>query len=567
MTSSAPGDAVLADEAPDAIPRVPLGAEVAPAPEPGRGRLRRLWFVPAGVALLGAAALVPSVGGSGPGAGEARVLVDGVAVVTDDDGTTTTVRDDRIDVGPGDRVEVTEGRAVFEMAGDVRLEGLGRHGGRTAGEPASGAGSIGTTVEMAIAPRLVAGRLLAVAPVPLEVRAGDTTVGIDPSGSTDGAVRLDRRIGLGIGTYGGQVTVETAGRRAEVPRYRRAEVAAPGALGPEGLPLRYEADDAWDRRFLGEALVIDAQIAPLLASLGPDERDSFLDPATLREAMPGLPAGRGLTERLAEVDDGGEALVLAAIATAVDDRAFTTAWDETAAFQGDGAPWGLAALDQGARSADVLPTLRAALDTVDLQAPTAEDDAAEVEGSSATGGATDGADPAVAEDGIAPVSGAADGSDGSDGGASGGAETPPGTTVPGGGGGGGGSGPGLPGVPLPPGGGLPPLPEVPLPTPTTPNVPEVVEGVGGAVGGAVDGVTDGVDEIVPGAGEVLDGVVGGVGGLVGGVGGAVGGLGGTVAAGGGVVGDVVGGIVGGLGGVVGGVGTGLNVALLDPGDG
>lgn len=502
----------------------PLGAAEPDAAPPARGRLRRFWFVPAGVALLGAAALVPSVGGGGPGAGEARVLVDGVAVVTDADGSATTVRDDRIDVGPGDQVAVREGRATFEMAGAVRLEGRGRHDGRA-----------GTTVEMAIAPRLVTGALLAVAPSPIEIEAGGATVSIDPSGSVDGAARLDRRLGLGIGTYRGRVAVETAGRRAEVARHRRMEIAGPGALGPEGLPLRYEADDPWDRRFLGDALVIDAQVAPLLASLGTAEREAFLDPATLREAMPGLPGGDALADRLAGLDDGGEALVLGAIALAVEERSFASAWDQAAAFQADGAPWGLAAIDQGARSADVLPILRDALDTVDLQASTGDD--AEV----ASDGAEAAADAPAAEGGTPPTATGADGA-------------PPSTTVPGGGatdpGGSGGSG-GLPVPPVP----TVPTPTLPqLPTPTTPNVPEVVEGVGGAVGGTVGGVTDGVDRVVPGAGAVIDGVVGGVAGAVGGVGGVVG-------AAGEAVGGATGGIVGGLGGVVGGLGTGLGTGL------
>lgn len=532
-SDAAPPDLVL-ERAEGASPVEGLTAR-PPDPDvaPPRGWLRRFWFVPAGVALLGAAALVPSVGGSGPGAGEARVLVDGVAVVTDADGATTTVRDDRVDVGPGDRVAVREGRATFEMAGDVRLEGRGRHDGRD-----------GTTVEMAIAPRLVTGALLAVAPSPLEIEAGGATVSIDPSGATEGAVRLDRRLGLGVGTYRGRVAVETAGRRAEVPRHRRIEVAAPGALGPEGLPLRYAADDSWDRRFLGDALVIDAQVAPLLASLGATERDSFLDPATLRRAMPGLPSGGGLADRLADVDDGGDALVLAAIAGAVPERSFTTAWDQAAAFQADGAPWGLAAVDQGARSSEVLSMLRAALDTVDLQAPTATDDEA-----AAAEAATGGVDPA-ATDPAAAAAGAAAGP----GGATPDPSDPSGpTTVPGGGG-----GSGTPGVTTPTVPGVPTVPSVP--TPTTPNVPEVVEGVGGAVGGAVDGVTDGIDAVVPGAGEIVDGVVGGVGGLVGGVGDAVAGAG--EAAGG-----AVGGIVGGLGGAVGGLGTGLGTALGGPGSG
>jgi hypothetical protein len=419
------------------------------------------------------------------------------------------------------------------MAGDVRLEGLGPDGGRP-----------GTTVEMAVAPELVTGRLLAVAPEPLDLEAGDTTVSIAPAGATVGAARLDRRLGLGVGTYRGRVELETAGRRAEVPRYRRVEVAAPGVLGPEGRPLRYRADDAWDRRFLGEALVVDTQVGPLLAALAPAERDRFLDPATLRRAIPDLPAGEGLSERLADLDDGGEALVLAAIALAVDDRSFTTAWDEAAAFRSDGAPWGLAALDQGARSADVLPTLRSALDTLDLQAPGAGSE----EGSA---DATEDADGGPAADpGTEVLDTQAD---------AGGA--PP-TTVGGSGsptdpGDGGGIVPGVPTPSVP--GVTPTVPNLPVPTvPQVPTVPEVVEGVGGGVGGVVDGVTDGVDGVLPGAGGAVDDVVGGLGGVVEGLGGAVEGVDEV---------PVVGPILGGLGAVLGSLGTGLDVSLGGQGPG
>src|SRR5690606_31357864 len=124
---AAPEDSVVdltrRDVAVDLTRPADHGRPVRPAGS-GRGRLRRLWFIPAGVALLGAAALVPSVGGGGPGPGEARVLVDGEAVLTEADGDTTTVSDERVDVGPGDRIEITDGTAVFEMAADVRLEGV-----------------------------------------------------------------------------------------------------------------------------------------------------------------------------------------------------------------------------------------------------------------------------------------------------------------------------------------------------------------------------------------------------------------------------------------------------------
>lgn len=426
----------------------------APAPERSGHRLRRLWFLPAGVALLGAAALVPSVGGGGPGPGEARLDVSGTAVVTTADGQRRTVRDDRTDVGPGDEVEVTAGTTRFEMADGVRLEG--RAG------PA-GDGREGTTVTMAIAPRLVAGQLLAIAPRPLEVRAGDTRVMVRPASRDDGVARLDQRIGLAVGSYAGAVTVASAGRDADVPDLRRIDVAAPGAVGDTPQPLRYDPADPWDRRYLADALAIDAQLAPLLAGAGA-RADAFLDADALAAAV-GLDSARGLPTRVGELDDGADALVLAAIAAAADGRSVGPAWDAAAAFHADGAPWGLVGLDQGARAERVLALVRGALDTLDLSdaAPVG----AETERPSADAASGTDADPAAT-----PTDAAAT----PDGSAAGPGATTPGTTPTAPGtdptdpGGGGGSTPALPAVPAPTVPGVPSVPTPTLPPVTTPPI-------------------------------------------------------------------------------------------------
>lgn len=518
-------------EAPSSDPR-PVGPAAPPPSTSRAARLRRLWFVPAGVALLGIAALVPSVGGGGPGPGEARLDVSGTAVVTTADGERRTVRDGRTDVGPGDRVEVTAGTTRFEMADGIRLEGLGGTDGRP-----------NTTVTMAVAPRLDTGPLLAVAPDPLEVRVGDHRVAVAATGDTAGAVRLDRRIGLGVGSYAGAVTVTSAGRTAEVAPYRRIEVAAPGALGP-ALPLRYAADDAWDRRYLGDALAIDAQLGSLLAS-SEALAATFLDPAVLADAVDGLPTD-GLRGRVADLDDGGDALVLAAIALAASDgdaAAVGRAWDDASAFHADGAPWGLAALDQGARSERVLAAVRDALDTLDLAAPPPSDGAGGGDVDGADGpAAADGGDEGGAASADAAPEAAADGAGGSAG-------------VDGGGTDGGGTDGGSGGTG---GGSTPPSSVPPVTTPPLPGGSEVGGAVGGAVGGVVDGTTGTVDGLVPGAGGAVGGVVDGVGGVVSGAGGAVGGAGGAVGgAAGGAVGGVVEGATGAVGGILGGLGTGL----------
>ncbi len=532
--------AVRAPEAEAPVAPGPGPAPVRPGPRPARptsdgpwaARLRRLWFVPAAVALLGAAALLPSVGGGGPGPGEARLDVNGTAVVTTVEGARRTVRDGRTDVGPGDRVEVTEGTTRFEMADGVRLEGTG-------GRAADGTSRPGTTVVMAVDPRLEAGPLLAVGPRPVEVRAGDHRVTVAPTDAADGVARLDRRIGLGVGSYAGAVTVTSAGRTAPLAPLRRIEVAAPGAVGGRPLPLRYDADDAWDRRYLGDALAIDAQLGPLLAS-SEALASTFLDDVVLADAVPGLPSGVGLRDRLTALDDGGDALVLAAIAVTAggSDADAARSWDRAAAFHATGAPWGLVALDRGARSEQVLAVVRGALDTLDLAAPRPASD----EGTGATTGAappsTTTADAGPTADAAPPADAAAEGTDAGTTDAGG----PPAETSGGSGGGGGGGGP----TAAPP--------SVPLPPVTTPTVPGTVGGVGGAVGGTVggvvDGATGGVDRLLPGAGGAVGGAVDGVGGVVSGAAGAVGEVGGAVP-------GPVGGTVGAVGGILGGIGAGL----------
>ncbi len=531
----------------------------------GRGLLRRFWFVPAAVAVVGAAALVPTVGGDGLGAGEARVVVAGIARVTEADGDVHVVRDARVRVGPGDVVAVAEGTARFEMADGIRLEGTAGALGAAGGVGAAGpAGVPGTTVEMGVRPTLVSGSLLAVAPSPLVVRAGTGSIAIGPLDGAPGAARLDRRRGLGVGAYGGEITLTSAGSGADVAPLRRLDVAAPGEMGPRGRPVRYSADDPWDRRFLGTAISIDAQLAPLLAGLAAADHDVLLDPHALRAVVPGLPAPDVLHELLATVDHGAEALVLAAIATAVDGTAVADTWRAGVAFHDLGAEWGLVAMDRGALASRVLETVRRAVDDTDL---TSGGTGAASRG--APPDAADGSGPAITSD--APTAGS-DATDAAavpsaevgEAAASDGATPAPGPAPvpvpvaedP--------SEPGEPGAPPPV---EPPVvpPVVPPPSePSTPSLPPpvgpVVDGVVGGVGGVVGGVVDGLDGVVPGAGDVVGGVVGGVGGVVGDVGAAVEGVGGAAGGVGGPVVGGVGGVVGGLGGSVGGLGRALGDA-------
>ncbi|WCO67558.1 hypothetical protein PO878_02340 [Iamia majanohamensis] len=341
-------------------------------------RLRRLWVVPAAVVVVAALALLPRVGDGGPGPGEARVEVDGTAAVVRDDGVATTVTDDTVALGPGDVLEVVEGQARFTLAEEVRLEGRA--------EPSVG-GRSGTTVEMGSVPELLAGPLLVEAPTPVRVAAAGSTTTVGPDADGDGAAHLLRRLGLGVGSYAGAVEVDSAGRTVDLPRWRRVEVAAVGAPGPADLPLRYSATDPWDRRFLGDALAIDRQLAPLLRGLSATGAPDLTDPAALRTVVAGLPGPATLAPLLADLPAADDALVLGAVAAAGTGGTFTERWEAAAAFRADGAEWGLVATDQGVGPAALLDRVRDAVDEAFAGAVDADPDEVAAGPPAADGGA------------------------------------------------------------------------------------------------------------------------------------------------------------------------------------
>lgn len=457
-------------------------ADVPPPSPPAPGRLRRVWILPAAVVVAGALALLPGVGDGGPGPGEAEVRVDGSATVVGADGGTRVVTDASVRLGPGDTIEVTAGRARFTLDRDVAFEG--RPGPAVAGRA-------GTTVEMGAVPELVAGPLLVVAPVPVAVRAAGSEIVVGPADGP-GAARLDRRLGLGVGTYRGTVEVDSAGRAASVAPLHRVEVARPGALGRRDLPVEYSADDPWDRRFLADALLVDRQLGPLLGAF---DASAGVDPATiegLRRARPALPTG-GLAELVAVAPTGSAALVTAVLADLGTGGSFPARADAIQRFRDDGAPWGLVTIDQGVAPDDLLTAVRSAIDRLGPDGV-------------AVGAVPDSPDAAGAEDGPAggsPASEApiADDADGPGGGA-------PDDATGAGAGSGSGGGPGAGS----PGGPVPSVPSVPVPPVTVP--PSLPLPGGGPVGGVVDGAGETLGGVTDTVGEVVEDVTSGLGGVV-----------------------------------------------------
>ena len=258
----------------------------------------------------------------------------------------------------GDRVEVRRGIAQLALARERRVE---LRALRDAG------GSTRADVEIGAVPRLRAGEaLLVAADVPLSLTASDTHVRL-----VAGAGRVAQAMGNVVAaSYEGTLTVRSAGHALTVPALRQTTVVVAGLVPGRPSPLRYDARDPFDQRYLGEAIVLgeelSARVRALTANLrlAPDEGHS---PGFYRELLPRLEREAELPNLLTELEtptqldgtqldgtplDGRtrlappEKLVGAAIATQARRGSFAARWRATFGFRNEGADWGLVALDQ-----------------------------------------------------------------------------------------------------------------------------------------------------------------------------------------------------------------------------
>lgn len=293
-----------------------------------------------GVAVAVAVAVLASVLAgcrrpSGPGPGEARLTaVSGRVEVSKGNGP--WVRASPGLLRAGDRVRVRDGRAMLVLAGDGRLE-LRR----------------GSTVRVAQVPQLLAGDLL-VLPARREVAVSAASVrAVAGDGS---AVRLRRGLAVETGVYRGGATVSSAGRSLAVPALRQTTVPAPGLVPDRAGPLMLRRNDAWDRRFLLDAIVLGDDLEQFSRGL-----TSQLPPGTPRgrqllvTLLPALAAERELDAVVREVTalPPGEQVVGAAITLVGRHRPFTERWRAVFGFRGEGASWGLVAFDQDVRQRPV----------------------------------------------------------------------------------------------------------------------------------------------------------------------------------------------------------------------
>lgn len=268
----------------------------------------------------------------------------------------------------GTTVSVVGGTARLELASGPELE-LRR----------------GSEVRLGRQPSLVRGDLLvsSTATEPLTVRAAGSEVSIR------GVARLSRDLAVSAASYRGRLRLSSAGRSLDVPALRQGDIPSLGVVPSRPVPLDYDADDPWDRRFLGEAIELgnelEAKSEGFTSSLKANQGTT---PGYFRLLVPALEAEPAFGPPL--LTDGrppGETLVGATIAVSAREGSFVRRWRNVFAFRDEGAPWGLVALDQKVDDSDALvQSLDAAIGRANLAfAP-----AAPAGGSSGGGGAPSG---------------------------------------------------------------------------------------------------------------------------------------------------------------------------------
>jgi hypothetical protein len=159
-----------------------------------------------------------------------------------------------------------------------------------------------------------------------------------------------------VASYNARVTVASAGRSLDVPALRQVAVPAAGLLPGKPSPLIFRAGDAWDQRFLGDAIDLGNQLVArsrgFTAQLGPGEGHTT---AFYRQILPALANEPSFdVASLGPDRSPGEALVGLAIAVTGTRGSFDDRVAAVFAFHDDGAAWGLVALDQGVSRAPLL---------------------------------------------------------------------------------------------------------------------------------------------------------------------------------------------------------------------
>lgn len=309
---------------------------------------RRAVVALAAVAVLGAGACSDD----GPGAGEARLEVDGRAVVERADGEREVVRHGT-DIATGDRVELVEGSGTMDLPEGASLEL--RSGLRGAANSQVLLDGDGPVVE--------AGDVLVAAPQVLRVSVAGTVLALE-----DGLAHVSRRLGVRVAAYDGAVHVDSAEQEREVPALRELSIPALGRPAARPRPLDYDAADPWDRRILGEAIDLGDRLESLARgytrNLSPGEGRT---PGFFKLVLPSLDDEEQFGASLLQPPrDPGETLIGAAITDLGRRGQFVERWRSVFGFRDEGARWGLVALDQGVSGTPLLGVIEDAVSSSPL---------------------------------------------------------------------------------------------------------------------------------------------------------------------------------------------------------
>jgi hypothetical protein len=254
-----------------------------------------------------------------------------------------------VKIGPGKQVRVIDGTATLAL-GEARQVTLRK------GSQLQIVAATGTAKDR---PTLVAGDLLAEAgSTPLTINAGDSDVAV-----SGGAARVSRGLTVDVGSYTGSSTISSAGRQLVVPALHQATVPAVGLLPSRPAPLSYNPADAWDQRFLGDAIQLGDELAARSRGFtaqipnGQSENAAFY-----RDLLPSLASEPELDSSLPNPGrTPGETLVGLAITAEGTKGSFSDRLQEVFGFHDEGAAWGVVALDQGVTRVKILDAVDQAI--------------------------------------------------------------------------------------------------------------------------------------------------------------------------------------------------------------
>lgn len=271
--------------------------------------------------------------------GEARLDVDGRALVTEQGKSPTAVGGSRR-LHYGDRVKLEQGTAKV-VSGDGRTYDL-----RCDGDAC-------TEIELSATPTLVSGDLLvATDRGPVMVRTAGSEVEVA------GAARVSRSLAVSAAAYRGNVVLRSGGPAFTVPALRQASIPAIGVLPTGAVPVAYDDNDEWDRRYLGSAIAFGRELEARSRAFGPNVRaGEGRTPGFYKQLMPALDQEASFDASLLDAArPAGETLVGAVITVSGKQASFGERWRSVFRFRDEGAAWGLVALDQAV--ADALGLVR-----------------------------------------------------------------------------------------------------------------------------------------------------------------------------------------------------------------